>query len=131
MQSTIGKNRYTFDEASKSIKSKVKGLSLTNQDGSPKAIQNLTEPIFLTLENEEKAHPPKNFTAYCELMRDIHRVDATVNSSIIVLNARAMNDSFSGFFFLFMNKGFTFLYFILLEFYIRFKLTSYKSNKMN
>ena len=80
-------------------------MSLTNPDGSPKIVKNLTKPILLTLENTEPKVPMKNFTAYCELMRDIHRVDAAVNSSIIVLNVLPIDENFTGSFFLFMNKG--------------------------
>ena len=80
-------------------------MSLTNPDGSSKPVKNLENLIKLTLENKENVPDMKNFTAYCELMRDIHRVDATVNSSVIVLNIKPVDNNFNGFFFIFMNKG--------------------------
>ncbi|XP_065658340.1 uncharacterized protein LOC100206152 isoform X5 [Hydra vulgaris] len=102
---SVGSNRYQFDKASKNVKGKVKGMTLTKPDGSQKQLKNLTEKIKLVLENDEVPPPMKNYTAYCELLRNIHQVDSTVNSSIIVLNIKPTDENFTGFFFTFMNKG--------------------------
>nr|XP_047143727.1 uncharacterized protein LOC100197078 [Hydra vulgaris] len=103
---SVGSNRYQFDKASGNLKGNVKGLSLTNPDGTEKVVRNLTEKkIRLVIEYEESYPPMKNYTAYCELMRTVVPIEIKVNSSVIVLNITPMDDNFTGFFFLFMNKG--------------------------
>ena len=81
------------------------GLSLSDKSGQRKTIANLTQPIYIVLNNTEPLPPLKNFTAYCQLMRNIHRIDANVNSSIIVAYIQPMFKNFTGNFFIFANKG--------------------------
>ncbi|XP_065658368.1 uncharacterized protein LOC100211692 isoform X4 [Hydra vulgaris] len=103
--SSVGANRYSYDKSAKNIKGSVLGLSLADKNGQAKKIANLTQPIYIVLNNTEIPPPIKNFTAYCQLMRDIHRIDATVNSSVIVAYVRPVLENFTGNFFIFLNKG--------------------------
>ena len=80
--------------------------------GKEKKVENLTTPIRLVIPNKDPVPQPKTYAGYCNLMLNVHLVEATVNESNLIMlikpNLDASNMTEEVSLFVFMNKGLCF-----------------------